>query len=83
MDFFSSCGERGLLSSGGAWPSHCRGFSRCEEWSLGYMGSVVAALGLQHAGSVVMAHGLSCPVACRILLAQGLNLCLLYCKADF
>ena len=25
--FFSSCDERGLLSSGTAWASHCSGFS--------------------------------------------------------
>ena len=33
-------------------------------------------------GSVVVAHGLSCPEACGILLDQGLNPCLLHWKAD-
>ena len=31
-------------------------------------GSVVGARGLQHAGSVVVSHGLSCSVACGILV---------------
>ena len=39
----------GLLSSCGAWSSHCSGFSCCGLWALGL------------SGSVVMAHGLSCP----------------------
>ena len=37
------------------------------------MGSIAAALGL-----VVVAHGLSCPVACGIFSDQGLNLCPLH-----
>ena len=32
---FSSFGERGLLSSCGAWASHCSGFSCCRAWALG------------------------------------------------
>ena len=35
------------------------------------MGPVVAALRLQSAGSVAMAHRLNCPVACGIFLDQG------------
>ena len=31
---FSSCGERGLLSSYGAWISHCGGFFCCRSRSL-------------------------------------------------
>ena len=34
----SSCGEQGLLSSCGAWASHCGGFSRCRVWALGLEG---------------------------------------------
>ena len=30
---FSSCGERGLLSSCSARASHCSGFSRCRAWA--------------------------------------------------
>ena len=32
-------------------------------------------VGPEHAGSVVVAHGLSCAEACGIFLDQGLNLC--------
>ena len=37
---------------------------------------------LQHAGSVVAVHGLSCPTACRISLDQGLNLCFLHWQVE-
>ena len=65
---FSSCGERRLLSSCGAWASHCRGFSHCRARALG------------RTGSVVVAHGLS-SMACGIP-GQELNPCLLHWKAD-
>ena len=42
----------------------------------------VAAHGLQDAGSVVVAHGLSCCLACGIFPSQGLNPCLLHWQAD-
>ena len=32
---FSSCHERGLLSSRDAWASHCGGFFHCGAWALG------------------------------------------------
>ena len=35
---------------------------------------------LLHVGSVVVAHRLSCPLACGIFPDQGLNLCPLHCK---
>ena len=35
---FSSCSEQGLLSSWGAWVSHCGGFSSCRAWALGHAG---------------------------------------------
>ena len=35
---FSSCGESGLLSSCGAWVSHCSVFSCCRAQGLGYWG---------------------------------------------
>ena len=41
------------------------------------MGSIAAALGL-----VVVAHGLSCPVACGIFSDQGLNLCPLHWQVN-
>ena len=37
---------------------------------------------LQRAGSVVVAHRLSCPEACGIFLDQGLNPCLLHWQVN-
>ena len=34
-------------------------------------------MNLGRAGSVTVAHGLSCPLTCGIFLDEGLNLCLL------
>ena len=53
-------------------------------WSMGSRrsGSVVAVPGLQITGSVVVAHGLSCPEACGISLDQGLNPSLLHWQED-
>ena len=79
---FSSCSERGLLSSCSAQISHCSGFSRCRAWAPGTQASVVAAHGFSRAGSLVVAHGPSCPTACGIFLDQGLNLRPLHYKAD-
>ena len=45
-------------------------------------GSVVVALGLQRAGSLLVAHRFSCPAACGIFPDQGSNQCPLHCKAD-
>ena len=49
---------------------HFSGFSCCEAWAL------------EHAGSVIVLPGLSCPVACGIFLDQGLNLWPLHWQAD-
>ena len=38
---FCTCGELGLSSNCGAWPSHCSGFSCCRAWA-----SVAVAHGL-------------------------------------
>ena len=65
---FSS--EWGLLSCYSAWASHCIGFSCCGAQVLG------------HAGSVVAAHGLSCPSACGIFPDQKLNLYPFHWKED-
>ena len=62
--------------------SHCGGFSCCGAQALGAWASVVVACRLQNAGSVVVAHGLSCSAACGIFLDQGLNLCRLHWPAD-
>ena len=42
----STCDGRGLLSSFGACPSHCSGFSCCGARALGLAGSADVALGL-------------------------------------
>ena len=57
---FSSCGEGATLCRG-AWASHCGGFSCCRARALGTR------------ASVVVTHGLSCPVACGIFPNQGTN----------
>ena len=38
LRLFSSCSEQGLLSSWGAWASHCGGFSCCRAQALGLSG---------------------------------------------
>ena len=80
----------------GVWASYCGGFS-CGAQALGARASVVVARGLQQlwhtglvvvahgrqsAGSVVVAHGLSCSAACGIFPDQHLNSCPLYWQAD-
>ena len=64
----------------GAWASHCGGFSCCRAQPLGAWASVVAARGLS--SSVVVAHELSCSLACGIFLDQGSNLCPLHWQVD-
>ena len=46
------------------------------------LASLTADLKLQSMGSVVVAHGLSCPEACGIFLDQGSNLCPLHWQAE-
>ena len=70
MQAFSSCGERGLLSSCCAPTSRCGSFSCCKAWALGCHVSVVGA------------HRLSCPTACGIFQDQGSNPCSLHWQAD-
>ena len=82
---FSSCGERGLLfvavrgllivvaSLVVEHGLQARGLQQ-----LWHAGSAAVARGLQNAGSVVVAHVLSCSAACGILPDQ----CLLHCQAD-
>ena len=45
-------------------------------------GSAAVAPGLSSTGSIVVAHGLSCSLACGIFPNQGSNLCLLHWQAD-
>ena len=66
---FSSCGKRGPL------------FIRCTGLSLSrplLLRSTVS----RRAGSVVVAHGLSCSAACGIFPDQGSNPCPLHWQAD-
>ena len=63
-----------LLRSTG---SRHAGFNSC-----GTRASVVVHRGLQSAGSVVVAHGLSCSAACGIFPDQGSNPCPLHWQAD-
>ena len=53
-----------------------------EPAALGARASLVVALGLYSAGSVVVAHGLSCSAACGIFPDQGSNPCPLHWQAD-
>ena len=66
----------------GAWASHHGGLSHCGARAPDVQASVVVARGLQSAGSVVVAHRLSCSAACGIFPDQGLNPCPLYWQAD-
>ena len=54
----------------GAQASHCGGFSCCGAWALGMR------------ASVVVAHRLSCSLACEIFPDQGLNLCPLHWQVN-
>ena len=55
---FSSFGEWGLLSTFGAWASHCRGFSHFGAQAVGERASAVAARGLRSCGSRALEHRL-------------------------
>ena len=68
---FSSCGERGLLSSLGAQTTRCSDFSHCRTQDLGTQTSAAAA------------HQPHCSSACGILLHQGSNPCPLHPPSGF
>ena len=55
---FSSCGKWRLLSSDGAWASHCGGFSSFGAQTLRLVG-------------IICGHRFSCSVAYGIFLDQG------------
>ena len=59
-----------------------RGFSQRGAQALGHMGSEVVAPGPWSSGSRIVAPGLSCSSACRILPDQGSNPRLLHWQAD-
>ena len=62
--------------------SHCGGFSCCRARALGTQVPVVVAPGLWSTGSVAVAQGISCSVACGIFPDHGSNRCALHCKGD-
>ena len=73
--FISVRGLSLVAASGGHSSSRCAGLSLSQPLLLRSTGS-------RHAGSVVVAHGPSCSVACGIFPDQGSNLCPLRWQAD-
>ena len=61
--------------NGGYSLLRCAGFS--SRWLL-----LLGSTGSRRAGSVAVAHGLSCSAACGIFPDQGLNPCPLHWQAD-
>ena len=90
--------QAGVVLCHSAWAPHWDGFSAASRGctlpqrlgsSLGWflllwsMGSRVCGFQwLQHAGSVVVAHGVGCPTAWVISLDQGSNPCPLHWQVD-
>ena len=73
--FVSVRGLSLVAASGGHSSSRCAGLSLSRPLLLWSTSS-------RRAGSVVVAHRLSCSVACGIFPGQGLNLCPLHRQAD-
>ena len=73
--FVSVRGLSPVAASGGHSSSRCAGLSPSRPLLLRSTGS-------RHAGSVVVAHGLSCSAACGIFPDQGSNPCPLHWQAD-
>ena len=73
--FVSVRGLSPVAASGGHSSSRCAGLSLPRSLPLQSTGS-------RRAGSVVVAHGLSCSVACGIFPDQGSNPCPLHWQAD-
>ena len=91
--FVAACGlslvavRGGYSSSGGYSSLWCVGFSLrwlLLLWSTGsrHVGFRSCGTWALSAGSVVVAHGLSCSAACGIFLGQSLNPCPLHGQAD-
>ena len=73
--FVSVRGLSLVAASGGHSSSRCAGLSLSRPFLLRSTGS-------RHAGSVIVAHGLSCSAACGIFPDQGSNPCPLHWQAD-
>ena len=72
-----------VAASGGYSSLRCAGFSLrwlLLLWSTGSRHEGFSSCGAR--ASVVVAHGLSCSVACGIFPDQGLNLCPLHWQVD-
>ena len=63
-----------------------RAFFSCGKWGPLFIAVrrplLLRSTGSRRAGSVVVAHGASCSVACGIFPDQGLNPCPLHWQAD-
>ena len=73
--FVSVRGLSPVVASGGHSSSRCAGLSLSRPLLLRSTGS-------RRTGSVVVAHGLSCSMACGIFPDQGSNPCPLHWQAD-
>ena len=71
LRLFSACGERGPLSGCGVRAPRCGGLSVADHGFWGAWASAVAAPRLQGTGSVVVARGLRCSLACGTFLDQA------------
>ena len=74
-----------VAASGGHSSSRCAGLSLLRPLTIAPLTiavSLVAKHRLRRAGSVIVAHGLSCSAACGIFPDQGSNLCPLHWQAD-
>ena len=74
----STCYRVSSLSGCSSQTLECVGFSNCGTWA-----RYLHLMGCRAAGSVVVAHGPSCPTVCGIFLDQELNPCPLHWQADF
>ena len=79
---FSSCSKQGLLFVAVQGLLTVMASLALQHRFSGALASVVAVSELQHTGSVVVAHWISCSVACGIFPGQGQNPCLLHWQAD-
>ena len=73
--FVSAWGLSLVVASGGHSSSRCAGLSLSRPL-------LYRSTGSRRAGSVVVAHGLSCSAACGIFPDQGSNPCPLHWQAD-
>ena len=73
--FVSVRGFSLVVASGGHSSSRCAGLSLSGP-------PLLRSTGSRRAGSVIVAHGPSCSVACGIFPDQGSNLCPLHWQAD-